>query len=187
MPLNFKETIFKDLKIIEPHVFNDERGSYIKFFSSDAFEINGIPTAFTEFSEIVAKKGSLRGLHYQLRNPQGKLIRLISGAIFDVAVDIRENSETFGMAYCCLLSDGSNECVYIPSGFAHGFLALKDSIFLYESTGLYDPLSSGIIKWSDETLDIKWPIQGLQLIISEKDQNGMSFESFKRLIKEKKE
>lgn len=185
MSFDFKETAFKDLIIIKPHIFNDERGSYIKFFSSDTFETNGLPTIFTESSEIIAKKGSLRGLHFQLKNPQGKLIRLIKGLIFDVAVDIREDSKTFGAAYCCLLSDCSNECIYIPSGFAHGFLALEDSVFLYESTGLYDPLSSGTIKWSDDVLDIRWPINGLQLIISEKDQNGMSFQSFKQLIKEK--
>lgn len=178
MAIIFKKTEFEGLLIIKPHIFEDDRGMYVKFYESSYFFDNNISGVFDEFSEIVAKKGSLRGLHYQKNNPQGKLIKVIKGCVYDVALDLRTASKTFGQCFCKLLNDFNNEAVFIPPGFAHGFLAMKDSIFIYESVGAYDPNSSGTILWNDPALNIKWPKKGLHLIISEKDKNGKSFSDY---------
>ena len=183
MSIVIEKTNFNGLCIIKPHVFNDERGAYIKYFQKTVFENEHCETTFSEYSEINAKKGSLRGLHFQICPPQGKLIRVVKGKVFDVAVDIRKDSETFGKAFTIYLNADEKKAVYIPSGFAHGFLALEDSIFIYESSGVYNPDSSGVILWNDLELNINWPIKGLSLIISEKDKNGTTMSDFRKALK----
>lgn len=180
MAFKVQDTDVEGMKFVYPHIFEDTRGYYKKYFEKSIFEQNQIPVEFHESSEIIAKKGSLRGLHYQTESSQGKLIHVIKGRVFDVALDLREGSRTFGQWRSFDLDENSNKLIYIPEGFAHGFLALEDTIFSYQCTGSYLPEFCGGIRWNDETLRIPWPIDLVDfLIISEKDRQLQSFEQYK--------
>lgn len=169
--MNKIETGIKDLIVIEPQVFGDERGYFMETYSASKFKDLGIEEEFLQDNESMSKKGVLRGLHFQKHNPQGKLVRCTSGVIWDVAVDMRTDSETFGKWYGVELSSENKKMMYIPPMFAHGFVVLSDTAtFNYKCTSLYHPQSDGGIKWDSEELGIVWPIEGLELTISDKDK-----------------
>ena len=170
---NFIETKIKDLYIIEPKVFLDERGYFMETYNKNDFEKNGLNMVFVQDNESKSKKGVLRGLHFQTRYPQGKLVRVSKGEVFDVAVDLRKNSPTYGNWEGVILSEKNKRQFYVPEGFAHGFLVLsEEAIFSYKCTNFYMPkYESGII-WNDPYININWPTDTIkELIISEKDKN----------------
>lgn len=177
------ETKIPELLIFEPTVFNDERGYFLESFNQKIFETAlkergfSAPT-FVQDNHSLSKKGVLRGLHYQLPPfAQGKLVRVVQGRVFDVAVDIRKNSPTFGQWVGVELSADTHRQFWIPAGFAHGFVALEDNTqFLYKTTNFYDKNSERSIVWNDKQLNIDWQANGLDLIINEKDQQAASFE-----------
>ena len=184
MSFIFHETKFSDLLIIEPHRYIDNRGIYEKNYEKNCFAEYGITCEFTESSDLYSKKGALRGLHYQDINSQAKLIHVIRGAVFDVAVDLRKNSPTFGEYWTELLDEKNQITEYIPEGFAHGFIALTDdTIFSYQCSGRYIPEACGGIRWDDPTLNIPWPLKkyGIeQVIATEKDKKWPTFEEYKK-------
>ena len=158
------------IKIITPEVHKDERGYFFESFNSRNFHDLGLPTHFVQDNQSFSKKGALRGLHYQLKTPQGKLVRVIQGEVFDVAIDIRRGSETFGKFEGVLLSDKNNKIMYIPEGFAHGYLVLSNNaIFQYKCTEFYHPEDEFGLLWNDKDLNIDWPIKNP--ILSEKDKD----------------
>ncbi len=162
-------TSFEGLFLIEPNIFNDARGSFYESYSKIELEKFGIKTDFIQDNQSVSKKNVLRGLHFQ-RPPyaQAKLIRVVKGSILDVVVDIREKSKTFGKYYSCMLSEINNQMLFIPEGFAHGFLALEDNtIFLYKCSNTYHKDSEDGILWNDPDLNIEWGIENP--ILSDKD------------------
>ncbi len=168
MPFIFKSVEMPDLILVEPKVFVDERGCFIETFKQSEFQANGINYCFVQDNHSKSKKGVLRGLHYQL-NPkaQGKLVRCIRGRIWDVAVDIRKSSPYFGKWFGCELSEQNNLMLWIPPGFAHGFLALEDAEITYKNTAEYDPLLDAGIIWNDADVRIDWGIKNP--ILSKKD------------------
>jgi dTDP-4-dehydrorhamnose 3,5-epimerase len=182
MPFLFKKTDIEGLVIIEPHCSWDERGTYKKFFEENVFKENGLPTHFTESSDILSSKGVLRGLHFQTEWSQGKLIHVISGEIFDVVLDLRKDSTTFGHWEAFYLNAIDSKMLYIPENFAHGFLSLQaNTVFSYQSTNKYVPTSCGGILWNDKDLMIPWPIDRVgQVILSEKDKCLQTFAEYKK-------
>lgn len=175
MAFEFKETNIKGLMIIKPHMFPDVRGLYKKGYEKNIFRENGIICEFTENSDLYSRKGALRGLHYQTVDSQAKLIHVISGILYDVAVDLRENSDTFGEYHTELLKAEENVMMFIPEGFAHGFISLTDNtIFSYMCSGRYIPEACGGIRWNDPELNIPWPLKeyGVKKVITTaKDAN----------------
>lgn len=160
MPFEFKKTEIEGLMLIKPHMYPDERGLYKKYYEKNIFAENGITCEFTESSDLYSKKGALRGLHYQTVDSQAKLIHVISGVLFDVALDLRENSPTFGQYHTELLKAEDQFVTYIPEGFAHGFISLtNDTIFSYQCSGRYVPSACGGIRWNDPELNIPWPLK----------------------------
>lgn len=170
---NFKfiKTDIEGLTIIEPTVLGDERGYFLETFQCEEFAQAGLPVNFVQDNQSKSKKGVLRGLHFQKQNPQGKLVRVISGEVYDVGVDIRKNSPTFGNYFSVILSEENKKQFYVPEGFAHGFLVLSETAeFVYKCTRLYDPNDEGGIAWNDCDINIDWPLDGLEPILSEKDK-----------------
>lgn len=168
----FKTTNIKDLYLIETHTFEDTRGYFMETFNEKAFEKAGIKVKFVQDNESKSTRGVLRGLHFQSKYPQGKLVRVTRGEIYDVAVDLRVGSPTFGKAQGFILSSENRNQLYIPEGFAHGFLVLsEEAIFNYKCTAFYAPEYESGIVWNDPELLIKWPIEeGIDIILSEKDK-----------------
>lgn len=175
MPFEFHKTKIDGLIIITPHLFSDDRGIYKKTYEKNIYEENGIICDFTESSDLYSGKGVLRGLHYQTINTQAKLIHVINGVLFDVALDLRKDSKTFGQYHAELLRAEEHKTVYIPGGFAHGFIALSDNtVFSYQCSGRYTPEACGGILWNDPSLNIPWPLEqyGIKdVIATEKDRN----------------
>ncbi|MCD9544472.1 dTDP-4-dehydrorhamnose 3,5-epimerase [Photobacterium carnosum] len=170
------ETDIPDVKIIEPDVFGDERGFFMETWNQNKFEelVTGKPTQFVQDNHSKSKKGILRGLHYQTENTQGKLVRVVSGEVFDVAVDIRKGSPTFGKWVGVYLSAENKRQLWIPKGFAHGFYVTSDEAeFVYKCTDYYNPSAEHSIKWDDTMISIEWPISS-QPLMSEKDKNSTS-------------
>lgn len=171
------DTKIPDVKIIEPAVFGDERGFFMETWNQQQFEelVTGKPTQFVQDNHSKSKKGILRGLHYQTENTQGKLVRVVSGEVFDVAVDIRKNSPTFGQWVGEYLSAKNKRQLWIPEGFAHGFyVTSEEAEFVYKCTDYYNPNHEVSLKWNDEFLSIDWPVlEGPSLSL--KDENGLSF------------
>lgn len=169
-------TALPDVQILEPRVFGDERGFFFESFNRRRFhDVTGIDCEFVQDNHSRSAHGTLRGLHYQLQCPQGKLVRVISGSVFDVVVDMRSGSPTFGVATCTELNGEDHRQLWIPPGFAHGFLVLSDGAdFLYKTTDYYHPASERTLKWDDPQLGIEWPLDKLHgpLIVSEKDRHG---------------
>lgn len=170
------DTNISEVKIIEPTVFGDERGFFMETWNQKQFDtlVAGKPTTFVQDNHSKSKKGILRGLHYQTENTQGKLVRVISGEVFDVAVDIRKDSPSFGEWVGVYLSAENKRQLWIPEGFAHGFYVTSyEAEFVYKCTDYYKPDHEVSILWSDITLGIEWPFSGTP-VISEKDQNGLA-------------
>jgi len=187
MPFTFRKTEIEGLLVITPHIFPDERGVYRKYYEKNIFADNGITCEFTESSDICSRKGALRGLHYQSEESQAKLIHVLKGRLFDVAVDLRQGSPTFGKYHAELMDEIDDKVIFIPEGFAHGFIALTDEVFFsYQCSGRYVPAACGGIRWDDPTLNISWPLDeyGIRHIIAtEKDKNWPSFEQYKAMCK----
>ncbi|MEZ2894027.1 dTDP-4-dehydrorhamnose 3,5-epimerase [Providencia rettgeri] len=172
------ETNIPDVKIIEPQIFGDERGFFMEIWQQKKFEelVTGKPTSFVQDNHSKSTKGILRGLHYQTENTQGKLVRVIFGEVFDVAVDIRKDSPTFGQWVGEYLSAENKRQLWIPEGFAHGFLVISDEAeFVYKCTDYYNPNFEISIIYNDEKLAIAWPNIAEGITISKKDSNGISF------------
>lgn len=167
-----------DVALIEPTVFGDERGFFFESFSQRRFdEALQIQTSFVQDNHSRSVGGVLRGLHYQITSPQGKLVRVVSGEIFDVAVDIRRNSPTFGAWVAEMLSAENKKQMWIPEGFAHGFLVTSESAeVIYKTTDYYDGKGERSIAWNDPTLGIQWPLKG-EPVLSAKDKVAVPFES----------
>ena len=155
-------TAIPDVLVIEPKVFGDARGFFYESFNQKAFnEATGLDVNFVQDNHSRSTKGVLRGLHYQIHQPQGKLVRVVRGAVFDVAVDIRKGSPTFGKWEGIELTEENNKQFWVPPGFAHGFLVLSDSAdFLYKTTDYYAPEFERCIAWNDPAIGINWPMQG---------------------------
>ena len=163
-----KNTSLDGVKIITPTVFEDERGYFFESYKAPIFKNNDLPINFVQDNEVKSTKGVLRGLHYQFNRPQGKLVRVISGSILDVAVDIRKGSPTFRQSEIVNLTAENNKMLYIPEGFAHGYLVTSsESIVVYKCTDIYDPNDQFGIIWNDETIGLDWTYDSL--ILSEKD------------------
>jgi dTDP-4-dehydrorhamnose 3,5-epimerase len=174
-------TAIPDVLIIEPKVFGDSRGFFFESFNQKTFsEATGLNEIFVQDNHSRSSKGVLRGLHYQLQQPQSKLVRVVRGAVFDVAADIRRSSPTFGQWVGVELTEDNHRQLWVPAGFAHGFLVLSDSAdFLYKSADYYAPAHERCIIWNDSQIDIKWPLNALAgqaPQLSVKDSAGLSLE-----------
>lgn len=174
------KTKLHDCVIIEPKVFGDERGFFLETFQAERYaELAGIKLPFVQDNHSRSTKAVLRGLHYQKTKPQGKLVRVVSGVVYDVAVDIRQGSSTFGQWEGVILSGENKKQFWVPAGFAHGFAVLSEiADFEYKCTDYYDPLDEGSILWSDPDLNISWPTDNPNL--SEKDANAENLADLKR-------
>jgi dTDP-4-dehydrorhamnose 3,5-epimerase len=171
--MQIQTTAIPDVLIIEPKVFGDDRGYFYESFNARRFkELTGIAAIFVQDNHSKSAKNVLRGLHYQIQQPQGKLVRVVSGEVFDVAVDIRKHSPTFGHWVGAVLSGDNKRQMWIPEGFAHGFVVTSDSAeFLYKTTDYWAPEYERCILWNDSAIGIKWPVDRAP-ILSGKDQAG---------------
>jgi dTDP-4-dehydrorhamnose 3,5-epimerase len=176
--MEIKQCSIKDLWIIQPRVFEDARGYFFESWSERELEKQGLRFNFVQDNQSLSHKGVLRGLHFQSPpHAQGKLVRVIKGAVLDVAVDIRKNSPTYGKHFSIELNESNKTMFFIPPGFAHGFATLADNtIFSYKCTEYYSKESEGTILWNDKALGIDWQLENP--IVSEKDHNGITFSSF---------
>lgn len=173
--MNVIDTKIHDVKIIEPKVFGDHRGFFLETFQKDRYkEMLNIDLEFVQDNHSRSSQGVLRGLHFQTKNPQGKLVRVVRGEVLDVAVDIRKESPTFGQWEGVILSEENKRQFWVPPGLAHGFVVLSEiADFEYKCTDYYDPNSEGCLLWNDPSLGINWQIENPKL--SEKDKNGKLF------------
>lgn len=161
--------------IIEPRVFGDTRGFFLESWNQAAFHEAGLDLEFVQDNHSRSQKGVLRGLHFQNPGPQGKLVRVVSGTVFDVAVDLRRSSPHFGQWFGVELSAENMRMFWVPEGFAHGFLTLEDGTdFLYKCTAPYAPEHEHSLAWDDPAVGVDWPITGIDPIISDKDKSGLS-------------
>lgn len=169
--INVIETGISGLVIIEPKVFPDDRGYFMETYNKDAFAKAGLHMTFVQDNQSMSKRGVLRGLHLQTKHPQGKLVRVISGTVYDVGVDLRKDSPTYGKYAGAELSGENKKMLYIPEGFAHGFLVLSDeAVFTYKCTDLYHSEYEVGIIYNDSDIGIDWPVGDMKLIFSEKDE-----------------
>jgi dTDP-4-dehydrorhamnose 3,5-epimerase len=175
--LKFTSTEIPDVLLIEPHVFGDERGFFMETYQANLFENAGIPGPFVQDNHSGSRQGILRGLHYQIKHVQGKLVRVIAGEIYDVAVDLRKSSPTFKQWTGILLSAKNKTQVWVPPGFAHGFYVLSEwAEVIYKTTDFYAPEWERTLSWNDPDLAIQWPLlEGMPPILSSKDSQGMPF------------
>ena len=181
--MQISTTFIKDLLVIEPTVFNDERGYFFESFNKKKFEeLTGLKIDFVQDNESKSKYGTLRGLHYQVQPfSQAKLVRVIKGKVLDIAVDIRENSETYGKYFSLELSDDNKKQLLIPRGFAHGFVVLsEEAIFTYKCDNYYNKEAEGGIIFNDSHLNIDWKIDPAEIILSEKDKLHPKFGQHKK-------
>lgn len=177
--MNIIDTKISDVKIIEPKVFGDDRGFFMETWSQKKFEELVSPRNFVQDNHSKSLKGILRGLHYQTENTQGKLVRVVQGEVYDVAVDMRQSSATFGQWVGVILSAENKRQLWVPEGFAHGFYVTSDSAeFVYKCTDYYNPSFEHSLLWNDIAINIHWPIpDGEQPVLSEKDKSGLLFEN----------
>jgi dTDP-4-dehydrorhamnose 3,5-epimerase len=168
----FEETYIKGLFVVEPAIFGDERGYFMETYNHRDFAEAGLGMVFVQDNQSSSRKGVLRGLHFQTEHPQGKLVRVLHGEVFDVAVDLRTASETYGSWYGTVLSGENRKQLYIPEGFAHGFLVLSETAeFAYKCTDFYYPQYEQGVIWNDPDIGIKWPLDRIEaVILSEKDK-----------------
>ena len=173
--MKFIPTPLPDVLLLEPKIFQDERGFFLESYQKKNFSEAGIPFDFVQDNHSKSCQGVLRGLHYQIKQPQGKLVRVIAGEIFDVAVDIRKHSPTFGKWFGTYLSADDKQMLWVPIGFAHGFYVTgPDAEVLYKSTDYYAPEWERTIAWNDPAINISWPTKGEPPILSPKDEAGRS-------------
>lgn len=173
--MNIIETAIPGPLIIEPRVFGDARGFFMETWNSRTFADAGLDMAFVQDNHSRSQKGVLRGLHFQQPGTQGKLVRVTSGAVFDVAVDLRQSSPHFGQWVGVELSADNKRMFWVPEGFAHGFLTLADDTdFLYKCTALYAPQHEHTLLWNDPAVGVAWPLEGITPLISEKDARGLA-------------
>ncbi len=172
-------TTIPDVLLLEPRVFGDDRGFFFESYNARVFAASsGREASFVQDNHSRSAKNVLRGLHYQIRQPQGKLVRVVAGEVFDVAVDIRRASPTFGQWFGALLSAGNKRQMWVPEGFAHGFLVLSESAeFLYKTTDYWAAEHERCIAWDDPDLAIAWPLGGATPLLSDKDRQGVAFAS----------
>ena len=172
------KTKIPDVLIVEPKVFGDDRGFFMESFNEKTFrEKTGVEANFVQDNHSRSSKNVLRGLHYQIKQPQGKLVRVVSGEVYDVAVDIRKSSPTYGQWVGCLLTEANKKQFWVPAGFAHGFVVLSDTAdFLYKTTDYYAPEYERSILWNDPSLNIDWKITGAP-ILSAKDKSAATLEN----------
>jgi len=178
MPISVISTAIPDVLIIEPKIFGDDRGYFFEAFNENDFsQAIGKKVNFVQDNHSLSKRGVLRGLHYQMQQTQDKLVRVVSGVVFDVVVDLRRSSPTFGKWISIELSSKNNRQLWIPKGFAHGFFVLSNEAeFLYKTTDYWHAPSEQCIAWNDSILNIKWPDIGLEPILNSKDAAGLAFE-----------
>lgn len=169
---NFNKTAIPGVYIIESSLFGDNRGYFMETYNYNEFKEAGLDMVFVQDNQSKSKKGVLRGLHFQKEHMQGKLIRVIKGEVFDVAVDLRKNSETYGKWVGDIISEENKKQIYVPTGFAHGFLVLSEEAeFCYKCTDFYHPESEGGIMWNDPDINVEWPTEGIEnIILSDKDK-----------------
>lgn len=172
--MNVISTEIPDVLILEPKVFGDDRGFFFESFNQKVFsEKTGVDAEFVQDNHSRSSRGVLRGLHYQIQQTQGKLLRVVLGEIFDVAVDIRKNSPTFGQWIGCHLNTENKRQFWVPPGFAHGFLVTSDvAEVLYKTTDYYAPQHERSLLWNDPDVGVDWPLDGIEPKLSEKDRNG---------------
>ena len=181
--MKIQPTELRGVVVIEPEVFSDARGHFLETFNAKAFAEAGISEQFVQDNQSRSKRGVLRGLHYQKEQPQGKLIRALQGEIFDVVVDLRPESSTYGKWSGFNLSAREQKSIWIPKGFAHGFYTLSQTADVaYKVTEFYAPQHERVILWNDPDLAIRWPLHG-EPILSDKDKTGHSFREFARLVR----
>ncbi len=170
------------LKIITPTVHGDARGYFCETYHYEDYKAAGIPDVFVQDNQSASKRGVLRGLHFQIEHPQAKLVRVIKGEVFDVAVDLREGSPTYGQWHGVLLSEENKKQFFVPKNFAHGFLVLSDyAEFCYKCTDFYHPGDEGGIMYNDPAIGVKWPIpEGMELTLSDRDTKWGGLDSLKR-------
>lgn len=169
--INVIKTTIEGLVVIEPDVFGDDRGYFMETYNQKTFAEAGLHMTFIQDNQSKSKKGVLRGLHFQTRYSQGKLVRVISGSVYDVGVDLRRGSSTYGKYHGVVLSGDNKKMLYIPEGFAHGFLVLEDdTVFTYKCTERYCPEFDAGIIYNDPDIGIDWPIDGIEVLLSEKDK-----------------
>ncbi len=186
------ETGIEGLVIIEPTVFGDHRGFFLESYNKREFAEIGLTIEFVQDNHSKSKRGVLRGLHFQTKHPQGKLVRVIKGSVWDVAIDLREGSLTFGKWYGVFLSSANKKMFYLPEGFAHGFLTLEDDTeFLYKATDYYYPEYDAGIKYDDQEIRIEWPLAEYRLskediLLSEKDKNLPTLNEYLKKVSEEK-
>ena len=168
------------LCVIEPAVHGDARGYFMETYNYNDFKAAGLDMVFVQDNQSKSKKGVLRGLHFQKKNPQGKLVRVVSGEVYDVAVDLRRGSDTYGKWYGVLLSAENKKQFYVPEGFAHGFVVMSETAeFVYKCTRFYDPSDEGGLMWNDPEIGIDWPVpENAELLLSEKDQHHQPLKDF---------
>lgn len=176
MSMNIVKTALPEVLILEPKVFGDDRGSFFESFNARQFEdATGLKRDFVQDNHSRSAKNVLRGLHYQIQQPQGKLVRVVAGTVFDVAVDIRRSSPNFGKWVGVELSAENKRQLWVPEGFAHGFVVLSESAeFLYKTTDYYAPQFERSLRWDDPALAIHWPIDGAP-VLSKKDEDAPAF------------
>ena len=176
----FTKTGIEGLVVVEPKVFGDNRGYFMETYNYNDFKAAGLDMVFVQENQSKSKKGVLRGLHFQKKNPQGKLVRVVSGEVYDVAVDLRRGSDTYGKWYGVLLSAENKKQFYVPEGFAHGFVVMSETAeFVYKCTRFYDPSDEGGLMWNDPEIGIDWPVpENAELLLSEKDQHHQPLKDF---------
>ncbi len=176
----FIPTGIADMYLIEPTLFGDARGYFMETYNYQEFAAAGLDMTFVQDNQSKSKRGVLRGLHFQTRNSQGKLVRVIRGEVFDVGVDLREGSATFGKWYGTTLSAENHRQLYIPEGFAHGFLVTSEEAeFVYKCTRFYDPSGEGGLLWNDPDIGINWPVtDDMDILLSDKDKVQPTFREY---------
>ncbi|MCA3237615.1 MAG: dTDP-4-dehydrorhamnose 3,5-epimerase [Curvibacter sp.] len=174
--MNIIPTTIPDVKILEPKVFGDSRGFFFESYNERAFwQATGLDVGFVQDNHSRSARGVLRGLHYQVRQPQGKLVRVVRGSVFDVAVDLRQSSPTFGQWVGAELSEENQRQMWVPAGFAHGFVVTSDSAdFLYKTTDYYAPEHERCLAWNDPSVGVAWPLAGITPQLSAKDLQGQA-------------
>lgn len=171
---NFIKTGIEGLYIIEPKLYGDHRGYFMETYNYNEFKAAGLDMVFVQDNQSKSKKGVLRGMHFQTKHPQGKLVRAIKGEVFDVAIDLRKGSKTYGQWYGVLLTEENHKQFYVPEGFAHGFIVTSEEAeFAYKCTDFYHPEFEGGIAWNDPEIGIEWPLEGIEeVLLSDKDKKA---------------
>jgi dTDP-4-dehydrorhamnose 3,5-epimerase len=177
----FTQTPIEGLYIIEPKAFGDHRGYFMETYNYEDFKSAGLDMVFVQDNQSKSKKGVLRGMHFQTKYSQGKLVRVIKGEVFDVAVDLRKGSKTYGQWYGVLLSEENKKQFYVPEGFAHGFIVTSEEAeFVYKCTNFYHPEFEGGIAWNDPDVGIEWPLEEIEeVLLSEKDKKAPKLSDIK--------